>query len=100
ECWAFVAGPMQGMAIYLNGDRKATQTGSATRTPGAFPLGLIQGIVSSNDAIDILFFAVLDAEWPPAQVREWAMDPYGPIRMAPPESRAGSRLALKHHLRR
>jgi hypothetical protein len=85
EVWAFVAGTM-GSAIYFNGEQVAVQSTAITRTVNSASTGTIGmnvgDLITTSDGADILFFAVLDAEWNAGQVQFWSEDPFGPLRLS------------------
>ena len=81
ELWACTAGPLFGVKLYLNGIEVASNNGTAaTRTAGSDDFFINDGVADvSGDLAEYLFFAAFDAELTPAQVAQWADDPYGPI---------------------
>ena len=75
ERFVFVAGA-RGSAIYLDGVSKASQSTGITRTAVSNNFALNHGSATNGDVQEVNLFAVLDAEWTAAQVREWTTTPY------------------------
>jgi hypothetical protein len=76
QMWAFVAGG-RGMAVWLNGALLNSHASGITRTSSTanYLVGAGNGI-NNSDLANFDLFAVLDAEWTGAEVRQWTADPY------------------------
>jgi hypothetical protein len=77
EFWAFRAGG-QGMSIWFNGKKVATQSTAVTRTgnDANYFINRLDFGANGGDSQDLAFFAVYKAELPDSAIQQWTVSPY------------------------
>jgi hypothetical protein len=87
ERWVFTAGP-RGSNIWQNGVKVASQATAITRNPGliGFLINQAGSGATTNDVIDLNYFAVYSIQWNDELCKWWSAEPYAHLYQSPKRS--------------